>query len=771
MILAAMTMAIDGTAGPYRFSLRTDPTVVPVGKAKIILSVTDGSRKPVSGATVKVLAKMPGMNMGEREEVATPGEKPGLYVVPAVFSMAGQYDVTVSISSDAGSGQSIVQLHTGDASTQGPNPALGGLIALGVVAVAALVLWRMRATGQSLNARSVLNRTVLLSLAMLVAALAVGTWAVRNLRREGAMTPLEAQVMEMNTPAPEGRLPVTVAEAKEEPFASTISYSGQVIGFVEQEINPRISGTIVEMPVYVGDRVKRGQRLARLDTTQVDPMVAEKSAGLSNAGKGVAVANAELRQARNMVEQAKAEAAMAETEVSEARSMFESAKAARASASAGIDGAVAERKSAQAELEAARADQTYQSQDLERNRQLLAKGAISRDEWQLSVSMAQKSEAALAAVKERVMRAGSMVAIAQSEVRKADAEIAAAQSRVAKAQANHRSKLAGVRTAIAGIQSAQARLGQSQAAVSEASASLRGVETQQGYSELRAEVDGVVTQRLVSPGVVVAPGQAVLKVAQIAPVRLQANVPQQDLARVRVGDPVQVLVGTDAQKSLAVQVTTVSPAIDPSSRMGVVEAVYANPGQKVLPGQFITMEIAVDATRSAVVVPTDSLVTDTHNGRTTNRVWVVAAGTPGRLTATRREVVVLGQARNKTAIRSGLRAGERVVVAPFGLSEGMQVQPIAEPAKATDNTIRIELTGAGYVPDTVQIKAGTPTKLVFIRKVADTCGTAVDFPALGIHVETPLNKPVTVEIPAQTAGKELTFTCPMNMYKGKAVVK
>ncbi|PMY00978.1 plastocyanin, partial [Pseudomonas sp. MPR-R2A5] len=37
--------------------------------------------------------------------------------------------------------------------------------------------------------------------------------------------------------------------------------------------------------------------------------------------------------------------------------------------------------------------------------------------------------------------------------------------------------------------------------------------------------------------------------------------------------------------------------------------------------------------------------------------------------------------------------------------------------------------------------------------------------------ETPLNKPVTVEIPAQKAGKEITFTCPMNMYKGKAVVK
>ena len=129
----------------------------------------------------------------------------------------------------------------------------------------------MRATGQSVNAKGVLNRTVLVSLAMLAAAFAVGTWAVRNLRRESAMTPLEAQVMEMNTPAPEGSLPVTVAEVKEEPFASSISYSGQVVGFVDQDVIPRVTGTIVEMPVYVGDRVKRGQLLARLDTTQLDP--------------------------------------------------------------------------------------------------------------------------------------------------------------------------------------------------------------------------------------------------------------------------------------------------------------------------------------------------------------------------------------------------------------------------------------------------------------------------------------------------------------------
>ena len=44
-------------------------------------------------------------------------------------------------------------------------------------------------------------------------------------------------------------------------------------------------------------------------------------------------------------------------------------------------------------------------------------------------------------------------------------------------------------------------------------------------------------------------------------------------------------------------------------------------------------------------------------------------------------------------------------------------------------------------------------------------------PDLGIRKTLPLNKAVTIDLPAQPAGKELRFTCPMNMLKGTAVAK
>lgn len=769
-IVATVCLAVDGQAGPYHVSLSTEPDVVPVGKARVTVRVTGKDGHAVSDATVTVFAKMPGMNMGEREESAAASGKDGTYIAPATFAMAGQYDVTLTVSGAEGTGKAVLNLNTGQSSSGKSAGGQAWWLIGGLVLVVGFVVWRMRATHQKVMLKGVLNRTVVLSLLLLAGAIGVGVWAVRNLRREGAMTPLEAQVMEMNTPAPEGALPVVLAEAKVESFAETINYSGQVVGFVEQDVVPRVAGLIVAMPVYVGDHVKRGQVLARLDTSQTDPMVAEKAAAVSNASQGVNVAASEYSQSQNMVEQARAEAQMATEEIREAKAMLESATASQAATASAAEAATAEQRAAQSELDAANADQTYQRQELERSRQLFGKGALSKDEWQLAVATAQKADAAAASAKSRLARAVAMATSARNEVKRAAADVTAATTKVTKAEANLKAKQAQVKTAQSGVKSAEARLGQSRAAVSEAGALLKGATTQRDYAELRAETDGVVTQRVVSPGVVVSPGQSLLKVAQVAPVRLQVNVPQQDLAKVRVGDEFQVRVAGSSSDPLVAKVTSVSPAVDPASRMGTVEALYDNSDKRFSPGQFIAAEIVVGVQEQSLVIPSDALVTETRGGKTLTKVWVATAG-QGRLTVMEREVEVAGRSHDKVSVRAGLNEGERVVVSPFGLTDGMTVRSIEPLAKASGGALTIELNSEGYSPASFEIPAGKPVKLVFIRRVAETCGTSVKFPDLKIEVETPLNKPVTVDIPPQPAGKTLYFACPMDMYKGQAVVK
>jgi len=144
-----------------------------------------------------------------------------------------------------------------------------------------------------------------------------------------------------------------------------------------------------------------------------------------------------------------------------------------------------------------------------------------------------------------------------------------------------------------------------------------------GYTDIRATVNGVVAARLVSPGVLVQPGTAVLRISQIDSVRLQANVSQGDLRGIKPGAPI---VARDANKRVVAQarVTSVFPAADPAARTSIVEALVPNPGYKLLPGQYISLEIGQGRAENALSVPADAVVQ--HTGATQGPASAVAYG-------------------------------------------------------------------------------------------------------------------------------------------------
>jgi hypothetical protein len=254
-MLAAVSAVLAGPrvqAGSYQVELGTEPAVIPVGRARLILRITHADGRPVEGVRVRVIAQMPGMAMGEREETALPrpGE-PGVYVAPAQFAMAGAYTVTANISGPHGSATASIPLQTGQ-NTAPAAPGGSALLALlpwliGLLAVG-FVLYRIWRTGQRPNWRAVLNRQVLGGLALLAAMLAVSMYAVRSYRRPGAMTPIEAQAMEMSTPAPPGAAPVELATVQRGNVENTVRYTGQAMANAEQEVYPRVTGWINWMP-------------------------------------------------------------------------------------------------------------------------------------------------------------------------------------------------------------------------------------------------------------------------------------------------------------------------------------------------------------------------------------------------------------------------------------------------------------------------------------------------------------------------------------------
>ena len=76
----------------------------------------------------------------------------------------------------------------------------------------------------------------------------------------------------------------------------------------------------------------------------------------------------------------------------------------------------------------------------------------------------------------------------------------------------------------------------------------------------------------------------------------------------------------------------------------------------------------------------------------------------------------------------------------------------------------------GYQPASIVVKAGRPLRLNFTRREASLCGEEVVLPEFGRRAHLPENRTVTVEIVPARPG-EYEFTCGMNMYKGKLIVR
>lgn len=782
--LGAPAVAGPSNAGPYRVEIATDPGTVPVGKANLLIAVSDAGGKPVEGATVRAIAAMAGMNMGERVQTARPGDRPGLYVAPVAFPMGGIYGTTVTVEGPLGRGETTVELKTGEATSLAGESASPGAGIVGLwpwavgIALALFVLYRVRRTGQTVDLRGVFTRQVGLSLLLLGGAVALVVWVVNTRRRDGAMTPIEAQAMEMNTPAPEGTLAVTLAKVGRRAFAPTVTYTGQAVGDVEQDVVPRVGGTIEWMPFYVGDQVKKGQLLARLDTSQLDPEVATKGASVGRAREGVNVSALDYQEALNGVGQARAEVGMARGDLAEARASLEATTQGRATAAADLKAALAEVDSRLADLASERAGREFLRAEAGRMRTLLDQGAVTRSENQRAQSDAAQADARVRAAENDVAKARAAVNAVRAAQRRAEAEIAAARRKVQSAEAGVRAKEAAVRTAQAGAGSAKAKIGQSQAAVRESVAGLKGATVQQGYAQLRAETDGVVTQRTISPGQTVTAGQAILKVARISPIRLQANVAESDLARIAVGAKVTVSRRGAKETPIEARVTSVAPSLDAGARTGTVEAVYANPDRRFLPGQFVTMEIATDEAGEKLTVPLAAVQRDAIEGGvltsgTRAYVWVAKEGS-GEALDVERVAVELGETSGESvAVRSGLTAGQSVIVSPpMGLTATTRVTsatPLVAIAKETASpTVRV--TTRGFEPDTISLPAGKAATVVFRRETNETCGTEIVFPDLGLTKKLPLNEDVKVSIPAGKA-RELTFACGMDMLKGKVVVR
>lgn len=100
---------------------------------------------------------------------------------------------------------------------------------------------------------------------------------------------------------------------------------------------------------------------------------------------------------------------------------------------------------------------------------------------------------------------------------------------------------------------------------------------------------------------------------------------------------------------------------------------------------------------------------------------------------------------------------------------GEREKAAAEIGEGGVQEIKVTVKG-GYSPDVIVVKQGTPVRLDFYRDETASCSETVVFGDFGIARDLPAFKTTSIELTPERTG-EYTFTCGMNMLRGKLVVE
>lgn len=138
-------------------------------------------------------------------------------------------------------------------------------------------------------------------------------------------------------------------------------------------------------------------------------------------------------------------------------------------------------------------------------------------------------------------------------------------------------------------------------ALADARARLASAEKELAHTQVRAPINGIVSERQVAPGDVVQVGAAMFTIVDLRTLRLEATVPVEEIDRLKVGTPVEFGVsGFDRQ--FRGRIERINPAVDSSTRQVRIYVAIPNAEQSLVAGLFAEGRVATDA-RRAIAVP------------------------------------------------------------------------------------------------------------------------------------------------------------------------
>lgn len=280
-----------------------------------------------------------------------------------------------------------------------------------------------------------------------------------------------------------------------------------------------------------------------------------------------------------------------------------------------------------------------------------------------------------------VVRKGQRLAaldptVTRFDLTRAEADLAdaTAQAENAKAaEARARTLIASNNIAQAQLDAAVARRDTADARLAQARAALQKARDQVGYTELKADFDGVVTQRLAEIGQVLAPGQAVVTVARPETREAVVDIPEDLVGEMPADGIFTVRLESVPEITVQGRVRETTPFAEANTRTRRIRMTLIEPSPAFRLGATITVFLSRHVERR-YRLPATALLDD--GGR--RSVWIVTGGKPdGAASVTRRDVTMAAAADGdgQITVTGGLSPGDRVVVAGVhSLTDGQAVR-------------------------------------------------------------------------------------------------
>lgn len=247
-------------------------------------------------------------------------------------------------------------------------------------------------------------------------------------------------------------------------------------------VSPQITGRIVKLNVEEGSQVKKGELIAELDRAALEAQVAAQEATIQSL--------------QAQVKQVQANLSMADSQTA-----------------AALGAAEANLTSAQAQLAQAQATNWLNETNLKRTMTLFQSGVISAQDRDTALATVQASQANVKSVSDQVKSQQAALAVAQANRKQVD---------VLRSQ----------------IASTQAQLKQAMAMKDQD-------DTQLGYTEIHAPIEGIVSVRVAKQGEVVQQGSPIVVVVDVDHLWVRADVPETYIDSVQFGEtlPIQLPSG------------------------------------------------------------------------------------------------------------------------------------------------------------------------------------------------------------------------------------